>query len=57
MRLITKEQLMNITLRRASLDVVKALLFAVALLYLADYFGWSLFTEAGGVPSSDRARL
>jgi len=48
---------MKINLRRVSLDVVKALLFAVALLYLADYFGWSLFTEAGGVPSSAVARL
>ncbi len=42
---------MKRTLRRASLDVVKALLFAMALLYLADYFGWALFTEAGGGPS------
>ena len=41
---------MKINLRRASLEVVKALLFAMALLFLADYFGWSLFTEAGGVP-------
>ena len=48
---------MKINLRRVSLEVVKALLFAVALLYLADYFGWSLFTEADGVPSSDPARL
>ena len=48
---------MKITLRRVSLDVVKALLFAMALLYLADYFGWSLFTEAGGVRSSALARL
>ena len=51
MRLIAKEQPMKINLRRLSLDVVKALLFAMAVLYLADYFGWSLFTEAGGVPT------
>ena len=48
---------MKINLRRVSLDVVKALLFVVVLLYLADYFGWSLFTEAGGLPSSDPAGL
>jgi hypothetical protein len=36
--------------RRAAITVLKAILFALALLYLADYFGWSLFTETGGRP-------
>jgi hypothetical protein len=27
------------------------LLFVVALLYLAAYFGWELFSEAGGIPT------
>ena len=39
---------MQINGRRVVTDVLKAFLFALALLYLADYFGWSLFTEAGG---------
>jgi hypothetical protein len=39
---------MRISARRVAIDVLKTLLFALALLYLADYFRWSLFTEAGG---------
>jgi hypothetical protein len=43
-----KEQLMRISARRVAVDVLKTLLFVLALLYLADYFRWSLFTEAEG---------
>ena len=39
---------MRINIRRVVMDVLKTVLFALALLYLADYFGWHLFTEAGG---------
>ena len=39
---------MKINIRRVVTDVLKTVLFALALLYLADYFGWSLFSEAGG---------
>lgn len=39
---------MKINIRRVVMDTLKTLVFALALLYLADYFGWSLFTEAGG---------
>lgn len=39
---------MKINIRRVAGDVLKTLLFVLALLYFADYFGWSLFTEAGG---------
>jgi hypothetical protein len=43
---------MKINLRRVALDVLKTLLFTLALLYLADYLGWDLFTEAGGRPTT-----
>lgn len=39
---------MKINVRRVVIDVLKTLLFVLALLYLAAYFGWGLFTEAGG---------
>jgi hypothetical protein len=39
---------MKINIRRVVMDALKTLVFALALLYLADYFGWSLFSEAGG---------
>jgi hypothetical protein len=39
---------MKMNVRRIALDVLKTLLFALAILYLANYFGWDLFTEAGG---------
>jgi hypothetical protein len=40
---------MKMNVRRVALDVLKALLFVVALLYFAAYFGWDLFSEAGGI--------
>jgi hypothetical protein len=39
---------MKINIRRVAMDALKTLLFGLALLYLAAYFGWDLFTEAGG---------
>ena len=39
---------MKMNLRRVTLDVLKTLLIALALLYLTDYFGWDWLTEAGG---------
>ena len=48
---------MKINIRRVVMDVLKTVLFALALLYLADYFGWRLFTEAGGrTAGSDRGQ-
>ena len=46
--LIHEEEHMKIDVRRGGMAVLKTLLFVLALLYLADYFGWALFTEAGG---------
>ena len=39
---------MKINVRRVAIDVLKTLLVVLALLYLAAYFGWELFSEAGG---------
>jgi hypothetical protein len=39
---------MKVNVRRIAIDIVKTLLIAGAILYLADYFGWHVFREAGG---------
>jgi hypothetical protein len=44
----SEEQSLKMNLRRAGMDVLKTVIFALALLYLADYFGWDLLSEAGG---------